>query len=46
MYNPEEVLDAIYWIAARSVAPEDYNRNIYSLLSEVQDIDYSLYDEM
>ena len=34
-YNPEEVLDAIFWIAARSEHPADYNVHIYNLLAEL-----------
>lgn len=36
-YNPEEVLAAIFWIAARSGHAEDYNQHIYRLISEVDE---------
>ena len=39
-YNPEEVLDALFWIAARSEHTADYNAHIYRLLAEVDD-DYA-----
>ena len=39
-YSPEEVLDALFWIAARSEHTADYNAHIYRLLAEVDD-DYA-----
>ena len=36
-YSPENVLWSIYWIAARSEAPADYNQHIYRLISEANE---------
>ena len=38
-YSPENVLDVLYRIAARSEDCESYNQHIYRLLEEVDETD-------